>query len=369
MEGWNSNKLGFGLMRLPKKGDEIDLEATAELVDAFLAGGGTYFDTAYVYAGSEVAFRETIAKRHPRDSYTIASKVAGWILNDEFTVEKSFRESLERCGIEYFDYYLLHSVQGSRVPMYEKFGCWDFCREMVKEGRIRHFGFSFHGDPPTLERLLDEHPETEFVQMQLNYVDWENEAICCAGNYEVCRRRGVDIIVMEPVKGGMLASLKPELEDKLRALDPDATPSSFAMRYVGALPGVKVVLSGMNTHEQLQDNLRTFRDLRPLTEAERKAVHEVRDGILAADTVPCTSCRYCVSGCPQSINIPEIFKAYNLILTFGDHLRPHLYYNDAVDLGSGRASDCIGCGQCEGVCPQHINIIERLAGASEKLDV
>ena len=366
---WNDKKLGFGLMRLPMKDGAIDIAATCALTDAFIANGFTYFDTAYVYPGSEDAFREAVVKRHPRESYTAATKMAAWLLNDTLRAESMLEEQLQRCGLEYFDYYLLHGLQASRVKMFEENDCWSFCQKKKQEGKIRYYGFSFHGDPPLLDQLLTEHPDVDFVQLQINYVDWENNVIFARENYEVCRKHNKDIVVMEPVKGGILASLKPELTAKFRALDPDASSASYAMRFVGSLPGIKMVLSGMNTKEQLTDNMNTFLHFEQLSEKEHAVIREVTEMMLSAPTIPCTDCRYCVKGCPMEINIPAIFKASNLILTFGDHGRPHFYYNGLLATGSGKASSCVGCTQCEAACPQHIPIIEKLKEASLWLDV
>lgn len=369
MFNWNDHKrLGFGLMRFPMKDGVIDMPAFCRLVDTFIANGFTYFDTAYVYEGSEVAFREAVVKRYPRDSYTVTSKLSGWILNDTLTPEKMFNEQLERAGVDYFDFYLLHSLQASREEIYNRYDCWSFCHQKMKEGKIKHFGCSYHGDPVFLDKLLAEHPELEFVQLQINYVDWDDNAIYSRENYEVCRKHNKDVVVMEPARGGYLSNLKPELQAKFEAVRPGASPSSFAMRYAGSLPGVRMVLSGMNVYEHLLDNMATFTDFEPLNDEERKVIDEVAKELLSMPTVPCTTCRYCCKDCPQSIDIPEIFKAYNMILTYGDHLRPHLYYDSVLYSGSGKAADCIACGQCESVCPQHIDIIKHLHDASPWLD-
>jgi len=368
MNQWSDKLLGFGLMRLPKKDDVIELDKVCEMVDAFLANGFTYFDTAYVYPGAEIAFREAVAKRHPRERYTVATKLAAWLLKEGFTAEDMFRESLERCGVDYFDYYLLHSLQPSRIAAYEEQGCWEFGRKMKEEGKVRHLGFSFHGDPTLLDQLLTDHPDIDFVQLQINYADWDDDAIFAKGNYEVCRKHGKDIVVMEPVKGGILAELKPEAMEKFRALDPAASAASYALRYVGSLPGVKMILSGMGTMEQLLDNMDTFRAFKPLSEEEQKAVQDVVSVLQSSDAVPCTNCRYCVKGCPQGILIPDIFRAYNMILNFGDHNRPHFYYAGLQFEGSGKANSCIECGQCEAACPQHIAIVDQLKAASKHLD-
>lgn len=368
MGKWTDKRLGFGLMRLPQQDGVIEHSALCRLADEFLERGFTYFDTAYVYAGSEVAFREAVVKRHPRESFTVASKMAAWVLDDALTPEKMFQEQLERCGVEYFDYYLLHSLQPSRVEAYEVHNCWEFCQKKKQEGKIRQMGFSFHGGPELLEELLTKHPEVDFVQLQINYVDWDDDAIFSGANYEVCRKYNKDIVVMEPVKGGILANLRPEFVEKFHTVNPEASAASFAMRFVGSLPGVKMILSGMNTEEQMEDNLATFEDFKPLSEQEQETIREVTKAMLSMPTVACTSCRYCCKGCPQEINIPDIFKAYNMILTFGDHSRPHFYYKGLLETGSKKASDCIGCGQCEAACPQHIEIIEKLKEAAGWLD-
>jgi len=369
MNNWGDKLLGFGLMRLPKEGEEISIPRVCEMVDAFMEKGFTYFDTAYVYPGSEVVFREAVAKRYPRESYLVADKMAGWCFEESgITPEEMFQEQLERCGIEYFDFYLLHSIQPSRVADYEDNNCWEFCRQKKAEGKIRHFGFSFHGDPELLERLLTEHPEVDFVQLQINYADWDDNAIYAGGNYEVCRKHEKDIVVMEPVKGGILANLRPDLAEVFRQLNPVASTASYALRFVGSLPGIKMILSGMSDEAQMQDNLATFMDFVPLTEEEKQAVATVKAGLQVKDTVPCTNCRYCCEGCPQEINIPEIFKCYNMLQNFGEHNRPHFHYDEMVKIGSGKAGDCIGGGQCETACPQHIQIIDYLKKASELLD-
>ncbi len=368
MTTWPDKKLGFGLMRLPKENGEICLDKVCQLADEFLARGYTYFDTAYVYEGSEEAFRRAVAERHPRESYRIATKMAGWKLRPDYLPADMFADQLARCGVDYFDYYLLHSVQESRGTIYEDYGCWEFGARMKEEGKIGAFGFSFHGRPDLLDRLLTEHPEVDFVQLQLNYVDWNSDVVWAESNYETARRHDVDVVVMEPVKGGILASLPPAAAEPLRALQPDASPASWALRFAAGLSGVRMVLSGMNAPEQLTDNAAVFDDPQPLTRIELDALRKTRGILLSVPTVPCTGCRYCVDGCPMGIRIPDVFLAYNQILTFGEHNRPHFYYQGQVTLGSGRARDCIGCGQCESACPQHIAIIEELAKASEKLD-
>ncbi len=364
----NKARLGFGLMRLPRVDGQIDVETVAAMANRFLEAGFTYFDTAYAYEGSEVAFRKAVVERHPRESFTIADKLPSWALSDTCGPKELFEESLRRCGVEYFDYYLLHNINGKSAPLFEQYEAWPFVNRMVAEGKIRHLGFSFHGTPELLEETLSAHPEVEFVQLQINYVDWEDEHVRAAENHAIVRAHGKNVTIMEPIKGGTLATLRPDAMEKLSALGSGATASSYALRYAGGLDGVRVVLSGMGTIEQMEENTKTFTDFRPLDEREQEAVRACRDAILSAPTVACTACRYCCEGCPMHIEIPEIIKCYNRILIFGDHPGVHFQYSALLEKGSGRAGDCLHCGQCEGVCPQHLEIIDVLAKASEILD-
>lgn len=358
---FSEKKLGFGLMRLPKKDGKIDMEKLIPMADRFLEQGFTYFDSAYVYAGSEEAFREAVVKRHPRSRYTIATKMAAWELSENYSPAQMFQEQLRRCGVEYFDFYLLHSVQPIHLPNYDRYGCWDFCQKMKAEGKIKQFGFSFHGDPVLLEQVLREHPEVDFVQLQINYLDWNSKIVCSKENYEVCQKHQKPVVVMEPVKGGMLAKLKSEFAAQFKMLDETVSPASFALRFAASLPGVAVVLSGMNEQAQMEDNLKTFSDFQVLSEQEEAVIEEVRSQMLSIQTIGCTACRYCCKGCPQKINIPEIFKSANELISLGEHLRPHIYYENL--LASGQSSfplTCLECGQCEDICPQHLPIIELL---------
>ena len=364
-------KLGFGLMRLPEQDGKIDLEEVCRMVDAYLAAGLNYFDTAYVYHGgnSEKIVKEALAKRHPRDSFMVATKLPSWCMKAEADRDRIFNEQLSRCGLDYFDFYLLHSVEdGSNGNTYDRLDCWSWALEKKAEGKIRHFGFSFHGSPEYLEKTLDAHPEVEFVQIQLNYADWENPVVRSGKLYEILRRRGIPMVIMEPVKGGTLAKLTPELEAKFRAARPDKSTASWAMRFVGSLPGVMTILSGMSTEEQMRDNIGTFAHFEQLTEDEKALVEKVKTIMLNVPQIGCTSCRYCTPGCPMNISIPDVFRAINTMNLYGDVFRPKAFYGGLIGQGYGRASACIGCGQCEGVCPQHLPIIELLREASAKLD-
>lgn len=365
-------KLGFGLMRLPEKDGKVDITRVSDMVDAYMKAGMNYFDTAYVYHGgnSEKAIKEALVKRYPRESFMLATKLPAWCMKNEADRDRIFNEQCERCGVDYFDLYLLHSIEdGSNGDAYERLDCFNWGLQKKAEGKIRHFGFSFHGSPAYLIKILDAHPEIEFVQIQLNYADWKNPVVRSGELYEILHSRNIPMIIMEPVKGGTLASLTPELEAMYRAVRPEASIASWALRFVGSLPGVMTILSGMSTEEQMADNIGTFSHFEPLSAEEKKLVKKVTAIMLNVPLIGCTSCRYCTPGCPMSISIPDVFRAVNTMSLYGDVFRPKNFYSGIVGQGHGRASDCIGCGQCESVCPQHLPIIDLLKDASAKLDV
>ena len=364
-------KLGFGMMRLPEKGGKIDIDHLSRMVDAYMLAGMNYFDTAYVYHGgnSEKAIREALVRRYPRDSFMLATKLPAWCMKEPADRDRIFSEQCERCGVDYFDFYLLHSIEdGGNGETYERLDCFNWGLQKKAEGKIRHFGFSFHGSPAYLIKVLDAHPEVEFVQIQLNYADWKNPVVRSGELYEILHARNIPMIIMEPVKGGTLASLKPELEDMYRAVRPDASAASWALRFVGSLPGVMTILSGMSNEEQMKDNIGTFIRFEPLTAEERQLVEKVRSIMLDVPQIGCTSCRYCTPGCPMNISIPDVFRAVNTMNLYGDVFRPKAFYGGIIGQGHGRASECIACGQCESVCPQHLPIIDLLKEASDKLD-
>lgn len=364
-------KLGFGLMRLPEKDGVIDISHVNRMVDAYMQAGMNYFDTAYVYHGgnSEKAIKEALVKRYPRDQFMLATKLPAWCLKGPEDRDRVFNEQLERCGVDYFDFYLLHSIEdGSNGDTYERLDCFNWGLQKKAEGKIRHFGFSFHGSPLYLIRILDVHPEIEFVQIQLNYADWKNPVVRSGELYEILHNRNIPMIIMEPVKGGTLAALTPELEAMYKAARPDASIASWALRFVGSLPGVMTILSGMSTDEQMKDNIGTFANFEPLTDDEKRLVEKVRNIMLNVPQIGCTSCRYCTPGCPMNISIPDVFRALNTMNLYGDVFRPKAFYSGLIGQGYGRASDCIACGQCEGVCPQHLPIIDLLKEGSGKLD-
>ena len=364
-------KLGFGLMRLPMKDDQIDLDQVCQMADAYLAAGLNYFDTAYVYHGgnSEKIVKEALVKRHPRESFTVATKLPAWAMKTEADRDRIFNEQLKRCGVDHFDFYLLHSVErGGNGETYDRLDCWNWALRKKAEGRIRYFGFSFHDRPDYLEALLDAHPEVEFVQIQLNYADWENPVVQSGKLYEILRSRNIPMVIMEPVKGGTLAKLTPHLEAKFKAARPDASVASWALRFAASLPGVMTVLSGMSSAEQMADNLATFSRFEPLTESEKVLVEEVRRIMMGVPQIGCTACRYCTDGCPMNIAIPDVFRAVNTMKLYHEEFRPKSFYKGLIGQGHGRAADCVACGQCESVCPQHLPIIELLKNASAHLD-
>lgn len=365
----SNSKLGFGLMRLPKdESGSIELKEVNRMVDSFMEAGFNYFDTAYAYDGSEVAMRSALVKRYDRDSYTIADKLPGWSINKQEDVERIFNESLERCGVDYFDYYLIHSVEGGNYGTYQKYNCFEFVSEMKKQGKVKYMGFSFHDSPELLDKVLTDHPEVDFVQLQINYLDMENGVIQSRGNYEVVRKHNKPIIVMEPIKGGTLASFPKDVEKIMKDYHNDKSIASWALRYVGSLDGVMTILSGMSNEEQMNDNLETMKNFIPLNDEGNSIIEEVKHKLRAYPTIACTSCRYCVEGCPMNILIPDLFTAYNSAQTYGKSSRYKNYYNNHIKDGNNPASACIECGACESVCPQHLTIIDYLKDVSELFD-
>ncbi|HJB97700.1 MAG TPA: aldo/keto reductase [Candidatus Acutalibacter pullicola] len=364
--GESIKKLGFGLMRLPMIGEEIDMEQTKRMVDTFMEKGFTYFDTAYVYIGgkSEVALKEAVVDRYPRDSFQCATKLPLWDLKEPQEMEKIFQESLDRAGLEYYDFYLLHAMSAERVTKADELGAWDFMKRLKAEGRAKHIGFSFHDTAEALEDILKAHPEMEFVQLQINYVDWESESVQSRKCYEVARKYNKPVIIMEPVRGGSLAIMPPQVQRVFKEAEPENSVASWAVRYCASLEGIVTVLSGMSTEEQLNDNVSYMENFRPLNEGERATVQKVVDILNSLPTIPCTACKYCVDGCPQKINIPGIFKAMNDLTLYNNEVTARRSYDNAVGEG-GKAGDCIQCGACEAHCPQKIEIIETLKKAAE----
>ena len=365
--GESIKNLGFGLMRLPMLGEEIDIEQVKRMVDTFMSKGFTYFDTAYVYIGgkSEVALKEAVVDRYPRDSFQCATKLPLWDQKSIEELEAIFQESLDRAGLEYYDFYLLHAMSAEREKKADELGAWDFMKRLKAEGKAKHIGFSFHDTAEVLEHILQNHPEMEFVQLQINYVDWESESVQSRKCYEVARKYGKSVIIMEPVRGGSLAIMPPQVQEVFKAAEPEMSVASWALRYAASLDGLITVLSGMSNEEQMNDNTSFMEDFQPLNESERATVQKVVDILDSLPTIPCTACKYCVDGCPQKINIPGIFKTMNDLTLYNNVEGAKRSYEDATKEG-GKAGDCIQCGNCEAHCPQKIEIIETLKKAAKE---
>ena len=357
--GEEIKKLGFGLMRLPRLSDEtIDLEQVKQMVDLFLSKGFTYFDTAWAYPGSEDAIRQALVERYPRDKFTIATKNAAWInCKTREDAIAQFETSLRQTGAGYFDFYLLHNLGEMRTEFFERFKMWDFVFEKKREGLIKHVGFSFHSTPEELDEILTKHPEAEFVQLQINYADWENPAIQSRGCYEVARKHGKPIVIMEPIKGGTLATPPDEVAAVFKAANPDASLASWAIRFAASLDGVIAVLSGMSTLAQMEDNVSYMENFKRLDDSEKKTVEEARKVLAGIPIIPCTTCDYCAKVCPQNIGISGSFTAYNVLTLYKNEAFAANQYNWLVKMhGKSNAGECVKCGACERVCPQHIPI-------------
>ena len=365
----STKKLGFGLMRLPVLGgsdEAIDLEQVNQMVDHFLEQGFTYFDTAYPYhmGFSERAVKSALVERHPRESFLLADKMPIFRINAPEDVPATFEEQLERTGAGYFDFYLLHAMGADRMKTVRECKAWEYLLEEKKRGRIKRLGFSFHDTPEVLDSMLTELPEAEFVQLQINYADWEDNGVQSRRCYEVAQKHGKPVIVMEPIRGGSLASEKAVFATMLHEADPNASLASWALRFVAGLPGVAIVLSGMSTLEQLQQNTALFNTMEPLTEEQQALLVKAADMLRTAGTVPCTGCRYCVEGCPAEINIPAILDLLNEYARFGALEGAKRSYGFRTR-GKGLASTCVNCGQCLNVCPQHIESAVYMEKAAE----
>ena len=370
-------KLGFGLMRLPlldpSVATSVDMEQLKQMVDLFLERGFTYFDTAWMYTGfaSENAAKEALVDRYPRDSFTLTTKLHAGFFDSLEDRDKIFNAQLEKTGADFFDYYLLHDVEANTYPKFEKYDCFTWLQEKKRAGLVHHMGFSFHDTPELLDEVLTAHPEMEFVQLQLNYLDWESPWIQSRRNYEVCVKHGKPVIVMEPVKGGSLAKVPAEAEALFRAAEPELSIPSWGIRFAASQPNVMMVLSGMSTLHQMEDNTGFMEDFQPLDEEKLALCHRAAEIINAQIAVPCTGCSYCTEGCPMHIAIPKYFSLYNEIKREDMEQKGwtvSFTQYDVLTQDFGRAGDCIACGQCERICPQHLPIIEHLKQVSECFD-
>ncbi len=362
-----AKKLGFGFMRLPLKDaadqKSIDMEQVKKMVDVFLDKGFTYFDTAYMYHDfqSEYAIREAVVQRYPRDSFTLTTKLPLALMHEKAEQEKIFSEQLEKCGVDYFDYYLLHALTQVNYAKAKSFDSFAFIQQRKKEGKIRHIGFSYHDNAQLLDEILMAHPEIEYVQLQLNYLDWENEGIQSRKCYDTVKKHGRKVLVMEPVKGGTLAKVPEKAARLFRSAKPEMSISSWAIRFAASHDAVHMVLSGMSALSQLEDNVSYMEDFQPFTPEESAVVAQVVDIINESIAIPCTACHYCTEGCPKKIAIPEYFALYNNHCQAAPKgFSTQKFYYDNSYPNNGKASECIGCGQCERMCPQHIAIIKEL---------
>lgn len=370
----NMKKLGLGMMRLPKleggADADIDKKQTADMIDLFLERGFKYIDTAFMYhdGESEKAVGELLVSRHPRESFFLASKLPLWEMEKEEDLERIFKTQLERTRAGYFDRYLIHGIDKRLVKKVDEFDAWGYVKSLKEKGLARSIGFSFHSTAEHLDEILTNHPEMEFVQLQLNYADWESEDVQSRLCYEVAERHNKPVTVMEPVRGGALAAMPDSIRDIFLRSAPDKNIASWALRFVAGLPLVDMVLSGMSNMQQLIENMDTFDSLEPLTQAEHGVISEVMEELSKIPTIPCTACKYCVPNCPQNINIPrtiELLNDYNIYKNLDANVRR---YNMMTKGSRGRASSCIECGKCEGYCPQNIKIMSVLVEAAKAFE-
>ncbi len=367
--GESIGKLGFGLMRLPQKDGVIDVEQTKEMVDLFLEAGFTYFDTAWAYAGSEDAIRQALVERYPRERFQLATKNAAWIgckTREEAVAQ--FDTSLKQTGAGYFDFYLLHNIGEGRTKYFDDFDMWSWIQEKKKEGLIKHIGFSFHSTPEALDEVLNQHPEMEFVQLQINYADWENPAVQSRACYEVARKHGKPVIIMEPIKGGMLANPPESVAEVLKNAEPDSSVASWAVRFAASLDGVITVLSGMSSVEQMKDNLSYMKGFQGLNGEQQAVIAKAQEELKKIPLIPCTTCNYCAKVCPKNIGISGSFTAMNLLTLYKDKaFAKHQEEWLVGGHGKNHADQCVKCGKCEEACPQHIKIRENLEKVCEAL--
>lgn len=360
-------RLGFGCMRLPMTGAEVDGKQFCDMADEFLSNGFNYFDTAHGYIGgkSETAIRDCVVKRHPRESFTLTDKLTENFFQSEKDIRPQVEKQLKRCGVEYFDFFLMHAQNAGNYEKYRRCNAYETAFALKREGKVNHVGLSFHDSAEMLERILTDFPEVELVQLQFNYADYESANVQSRRCYEVCRKHQKPVVVMEPVKGGSLANLPPEADAIFRSLN-GGSNASYAIRFAAQHEGIFMVLSGMSDRAQMKDNLATMKNFRPLDERETAALLNVRAVLAGKDFVPCTACRYCTDGCPRRISIPDLFACLNQKRLYRDW-NSDVYYTNYTS-GRGKASDCIACGKCEKACPQHLEIRKLLKKVAEQFE-
>ena len=359
---------GFGCMRLPMAGDEVDYVETKKMVDAFLEAGFNYFDTAHGYLNgkSEIALKECLTSRYPRETYILTNKLSSNHFTKTEDIRPLFESQLEACGVDYFDFYLMHAQDATIFEKYKSLRAYETALELLKEGKIKHLGISFHDKAAVLDRILTEYPQVEVVQIQLKYVDFEDAYVEARKCLEVCRKYQKPAIVMEPVKGGSLVNLPDEAQKVFDELH-GGSNASYAIRFAAGQEGVMMVLSGMGNMEMMNDNISYMKDFQPLNTQESEAVKKVCDIFRNLGAVSCTACRYCTEVCPKGISIPDLFACLNAKKIF-NNWNTGYYYNQIHTKNGGKASDCIKCGRCEGICPQHLNIRELLETVAEEFE-
>ena len=359
---------GFGMMRLPMIGEKVDFEQTQRMVDYFIENGFNYFDTAhpYIQGQSEEAVKKCLSSKYPRESFVLTNKLSSSFFEKEEDIRPLFEKQLELCGVDYFDFYLMHAQNASRFEKYKATHAYDIAQEFKKEGKIRHVGLSFHDSAEVLDKILTERPEFEIVQIQFNYLDYEDPAVQSLKCYEVCKKHNKPVLVMEPVKGGSLIDLPEDAQKIFDDLN-GGSNASYAIRFVAGHENIAMTLSGMSTFEQMVDNVSFMKDFKPLSEVELDAIRKVVDVYRNLNVIKCTSCRYCVDGCPMQIKIPDLFACYNS-RQVKKLWNNQAYYNAHTKDGHGRAADCIKCGNCEAICPQGLPIRDLLEKVSEEFD-
>lgn len=359
---------GFGCMRLPMIDGEVDKKQFSQMVDEFIGAGFNYFDTAhgYIQGKSETALKACLTSRYPREKYILTNKLTNFFFKKQEDIRPFFESQLAACGVDYFDFYLMHAQGAETFAYFKKCHAYETALEFLAEGKIRHFGISFHDKAEVLRQILTEYPQVEIVQIQFNYVDYDDPAVESRKCYEVCREFGKPVIVMEPVKGGNLVNLPENAKDVLDKLH-GGSPASYAIRFAAGFDGIKMVLSGMSDLEQLRDNLSYMKDFKPLDDKELEAVAKVQKIFKEMNLIPCTACHYCTDGCPKHIAIPDLFAVMNTKQIYHDWNAD--YYYNVVHTAPGRkASDCIKCGKCEKACPQHLKIRDLLADVAKEFD-
>ena len=359
---------GFGCLRLPMKDGEVDKEQMCKMVDTFLEQGFNYFDTAHGYLDgkSELALRDCLTSRHERSEYILTNKLTNFYFKSEEEIRPFFESQLKACGVDYFDFYLMHAQSEEIFKYFKKCHAYEIALQLKEEGKIRHFGISFHDKAEALDQILTEYPQIEVVQIQFNYLDYEDPAVQSRKCYEVCRKHNKPVLIMEPVKGGNLVNLP---EDAKKVLDDlhGGSPASYALRFAAGFEGVLMVLSGMSNMEQMEDNISFMKDFQPLNEKEMEAVYKVADIFHQKHAIACTACRYCTAGCPKQISIPALFACMNAKKVFND-CNANYYYSNAYTVHNGKASDCIKCGKCEKACPQHLPIRDLLEDVAKEFE-